>query len=99
MGKRKVVVRESAAKNIAEIAWYIESKGMVATAEKFADEAYDFIAHLADDRVVYSLCKEPLRNLLGQKCKTFKKKYTIVFYEDEETITVCEFIPSKLVIW
>ena len=99
MGKRKVVVKESAANSIAEIAWYIESKGMLATAEKFTDEAYDFINALADGRHIHSPCKEPLRNLLGQKCKTFKKKYTIVFFEDEEDIIVCEFIPSKLIIW
>ena len=99
MGKRKVVVRESVADNIAEIAWFIESKGLVATAEKFSDDAYDFISQLADDRVTHSLCKEPLRNLMGQKCKTFKKKYTIVFYEDDEKIVLCEFVPSKLIVW
>jgi hypothetical protein len=44
MGFRKVVVRQSAAESIAEISWYIESEGLVATAEKFTDEAYYFIA-------------------------------------------------------
>jgi peptidyl-tRNA hydrolase len=34
MGQRKVVVKQSAAENIAAIAWDIESKGMVTTAEK-----------------------------------------------------------------
>jgi hypothetical protein len=99
MGKRKIVVRQSVAESIAKIAWYIESKGFVATAEKFSDDVYDFINRLADDRVMHSICKEPVRNLMGQKCKTFKKKYTIVFFETFETITVCEFIPSKLIRW
>ena len=99
MGKRKVVIQESVAVNIAKIAWYIESKGLIATAEKFSDHAYDFISHLADNRVTHSLCKEPLRKLLGQKCVVFRKKYTVVFFESDKEITICEFIPSKLIIW
>jgi len=99
MGKRKVVVRESVVRGIAEIAWFIESKGLIATAEKFSDDAYDFIDHLADEMVVHSLCKEPVRNLLGQKCKTFKKKYTVVFFESDHELIICEFLPSKLIKW
>lgn len=34
MGQRKINVKQSAADNIAAIAWYIESKGLIATAEK-----------------------------------------------------------------
>jgi hypothetical protein len=37
MGKRKIIVKESVAKSIAEIAWFIESKGLLKTAEKFSD--------------------------------------------------------------
>jgi hypothetical protein len=33
MGSRKVTVKQSAADNIAAIAWFIESRGMLATAE------------------------------------------------------------------
>ena len=50
MGSRKITVRKSAAKNIAAIAWYIESKGMIATAEKFADDVYDYFLFLTDSR-------------------------------------------------
>ena len=35
MGQREIIIKESVADSIAEIAWYIESKGLVATAEKF----------------------------------------------------------------
>lgn len=38
MGSRKIRVEPAAAESIAAIALYIESKGMVATAEKFADD-------------------------------------------------------------
>lgn len=33
MGRRKINVKQSAAESIAAIAWYIESKGLLATAE------------------------------------------------------------------
>ena len=36
-------MRQSAADAIAEISWFLESGELVGTAEKFTDEAYDFI--------------------------------------------------------
>lgn len=39
MGFRKVIIRESAAYAIAEVSWYLESEGLLATAEKFSEEA------------------------------------------------------------
>ena len=42
MGRRKIIVKQTAADNIAAIAWYIESKGIIATADKFADGVYDY---------------------------------------------------------
>ena len=47
MGRRKVIVKQTAADNIAAIAWYIESKGMIATADKFADDVYDYFIKLS----------------------------------------------------
>ena len=98
MGSRKVVIPESVINSIASIAWFIESKVYIATAEKFTDDAYDFV-HLENDILVHTFCKAPVRNLLGQKCKTFKKKYTVVFFESDHELVVCEFLPSKLIKW
>ena len=58
MGSRKIIVKQSVADNRASIAWYIESKEMVATAEKFADDAYDYIVNLADNIKSYPICRE-----------------------------------------
>ena len=99
MGSRKIRVRPAAAENIASIALYIESKGMLATAEKFSDDVYDFILRLADTRKSYHKCKEPARAALGYKCIPYKKKYTIVLIESENELMVCEFISSKLIYW
>jgi len=61
MGSRKIVIKQSAAENIAAVSWYIESKGLLATAEKFADEVYDYFMQLADNRKSYAICREPAR--------------------------------------
>ena len=99
MGLRKITVKQSAAENIAAIAWYIESKGLVATAEKFTDNVYDYFIKLANTKISYAVCRESGRAALGYKCVPYKKKYTIVFIETETELIICEFISSKLIYW
>jgi hypothetical protein len=99
MGSRKITVKLSAAENIAAIAWFIESKGMIATANKFTDAAYDFFITLTNRRKSYPLCRELQRAIAGYKCVPYKKKYTIVFIETDTEIIICEFISSKLIYW
>ncbi|MEK6781741.1 MAG: hypothetical protein AABY93_08540 [Bacteroidota bacterium] len=99
MGQRKVTVKLSVAKSIAVVSLYIESKGMVKTAEKFSDAVYDFIETLADERKSYPTCKDPKRSRLGFKCVNYTKKYTVVLIETESEITICEFVASKLIWW
>jgi len=97
--QREIIIKESVAESIAEIAWYIESKGLVATAEKFADGVYDFFIKLADSRKNYAVCRDPERSLIGYKCISYKRKYTIVFLESDDELIICEFIPSKNIHW
>lgn len=97
MGRRKIIIKQSVAENIAAIAWYIESKGMIATAEKFADQVYNYFQKLADTRKSYAICRDDKRASLGYKCIPYKKKYTIAFIESESEIIICEFVSSKLI--
>ena len=99
MGRRKIAVKQSAADNIAAIAWYIESKGLLATADKFTDDIYDFFIKMSDTRKSYHVCREPERALLEYKCIPYKKKYTIVFIERNTELIICEFISSRLIHW
>lgn len=99
MGGRKIIVKQSAAEAIAAVAWFIESKGMIATANRFADQVYDYFIKLADKRKSWPVCKEPGRASLGYKCITYKKKYTVVFIETDQELIICEFISSKLIYW
>jgi plasmid stabilization system protein ParE len=99
MGFRKIIVKQTAADTIAAIAWFVESKGMIATADKFIDNVYDAFLKLADDRKSYPFCREAERAALGYKCIPYKKKYTIIFIETDKELIICEFISSKLIYW
>ncbi len=46
MGKRKVSILEPAATAVAEIAWFIENKGLPQTAKNFVNEAFYFFENL-----------------------------------------------------
>jgi len=98
MGRRKIVVKQTAADNIAAIAWFIESKGLLTTADKFTDDIYDYFIGMSDIRKSYSICRELGSAAMGYKCLTYKKKYTIVFMESEKEL-IREFVSSKLIYW
>ena len=54
------------ADSIAEIAWYIGSKGLIAAAEHFTDDVYDFLVKLSDTGETTKGC-DPLRLLQVQQ--------------------------------
>ena len=96
MGKRKVTILDNAAEAVAEVAFFIESKGMSATAKKFVDQAFKFFETLSDDRITYRPCKYRFWKELEYRCTTFKKKYTVAYIELEQEIIICDFVLSKL---
>jgi hypothetical protein len=53
VGKRKISILEPAATSVAEIAMFIESKGLPMKAKKFVDEAFAFFEKLSDDRITH----------------------------------------------
>lgn len=52
-GCRKIIIKQTAADSIAAISWFIESKGLITTAEKFTDDVYDYFIKICDDRKSY----------------------------------------------
>jgi hypothetical protein len=72
VGNREVIIKESVANSIAEVAWFIESKGLLDTAERFSDGVYDFFGKLADSRKTHAICREPGRAMVGYKCIPYK---------------------------
>ena len=51
MGKRKASILEPSATAVAEIAFYIESKGLPQTARDFVIDLFEFFEKLSDDRI------------------------------------------------
>lgn len=96
MGKRKVSILEPAATSIAEIAWFIESKGLPQTAKKFVDEVFEFFAGLSDERIVHMPCKYKEWKYLNYRCITYRKKYVIAYLNSEKEIVICDFVSSKI---
>jgi hypothetical protein len=73
MGKRKVSILEPAATAIAEIAFFIESKGLPETAKKFIQEAFEFFEKLSDNKLEYKGCSYNQWKNLNYRCITYRK--------------------------
>lgn len=96
MAKRKVSILENAAASVAGIAYFIESKGMLVTAKKFVDEAFDFFEKLSDDFIEHRLCTYSRWKNLGYRCVNYKKKDVVAYLSLSDEIIICDFISSKL---
>jgi plasmid stabilization system protein ParE len=96
MGRRKVSILEPAATSIAEIAWFIESEGLPATAKKFVKNAFLFFDKLSDERLVHKPCSYKRWRDLKYRCVPYKKKYIVAYLSQEEEIIVCDFVAAKL---
>lgn len=96
MGKRKVSILEPAATAVAEIAFFIESKGLPITAKKFVADAFEFFDKLSDERIEHRPCFYKLWITLNYRCVTYKKKYVVAYLSLEREIVVCEFVSAKI---
>src|SRR5689334_11465959 len=96
MGKRKVSILEPAATTLAEIALFIEAKGMPQTAKKFIDDAFIFFEKLSDERIEHRPCTHRRWKKLNYRCISYKKKYLVVYLSHEKEVVICDFVPVKL---
>ena len=96
MGKRKVSILEPAATSVAEIAMFIESRGLPMTAKKFVDEAFAFFEKLSDDRITHHPCNYNPWKWMDYRCIAYKKKYVVAYLSKESEIVICDFVSAKL---
>jgi hypothetical protein len=99
MGQRKITIQTEVAEDIADIAYFIESKGLPETAIKFIKSVMNFIRNLDFDKIEFAICRDLERAELGLKCLPYNKKYTIVFYQLTDELIITEFIAAKMVYW
>jgi len=96
MGKRKVSILEPAATTVAEIAFFIEGKGLPQTAKKFVDDAFLFFEKLSDERIIHKPCSYNRWKELNYRCVPYKKKYVVAYLSLETEIVICDFVAAKL---
>jgi len=98
VGKRKITILDTAVDGVAEVAFYIEGKGLPQTAKKFVDEAFEFFYALSDERIVHRPCSYLPWKELTYRCVTFRRKYSIAYIEHAREIVICEFALTKLLV-
>jgi hypothetical protein len=96
MGKRKVTILDTAVENVAQVALYIEGKGLPKTAKKFVDEAFEFFGKLSDDIIIHRPCKHLEWMELNYRCANFRKKYVVAYLDNTDEIVICDFALQKL---
>lgn len=96
MGKRKVSILEPAAEAVADVALFIESKGLPLTAKKFVDETFKFFENLSDERIEHKPCNyNNVWKYLDYRCVTYKK-YVVAYLSQYNEIIICDFVAAKL---
>lgn len=96
MAYRQVTILDKAAEEVAYIAYFIESKGLIQTSKKFIDDSFSFFEKLGDSRIRHKPCKYTIWETLEYRCANFKKKYVVAYIDNEEEIIVCDFALQKL---
>ena len=96
MGKRKVNILEQAATSVAEIAYFIEGKGMPLTTKRFVDGVFEFFATISIDELDHRLCSYSRWKDLGYQCVGYKKKYVVAYLSLQPDIIICDFVIAKL---
>ena len=96
MGNRKVSILEPAAEAVADVALFIESRGLPKTAKKFVDEVFRFFEKLSDERIEHKPCNyNNVWKYLDYRCVTYKK-YVVAYLSQSNEIIICDFVSSKL---
>jgi len=96
MGKITIRYTNKFADDLADLIYFIESKGLIETAHRYVTKVYAFIESMKFDKVNYAYCKDSVRANAGLKCLRYNNKYTIVFYQFSDEVIITEFIPSKM---
>jgi hypothetical protein len=96
MGKREVTILANAVTSVAEISYFIESKGLPLTAKKFVNDAFNFFAKLSNEKIIHKPCSYTKWNILGYRCVNYKKKYVIAYLANDDEIVICDFVSAKL---
>jgi len=96
MGKVRLKYTIKFADDLADLIYFIESKGLKETAYRYVEKVYAFIESLKFENVDYAYCKDTIRSNLGLKCVKYNSKYTLVFYQFPDEVIITDFVASKM---
>jgi plasmid stabilization system protein ParE len=94
--RRQITILENVVESIAEIAFFIESKGMPDTAKKYVDEIFTYFEKLSAPNIKHRNCEYKRWELLAYSCINYKRKYVIAYLDLSDEIIICDFVPAKL---
>lgn len=98
MAQREVTILDKAAREVAYIAYFIETKGLPETSKKFVDNAFSFFNRLRDSRIKHKPCSFYIWKEEGYRCANFRKKYVVAYLDLENEVVICDFAPHKILI-
>ncbi len=96
MAQREVTILDKAAREVAYVAYFIESKGLPETSKKFVDNAFSFFKKLGDNRIKHKPCSFSRWKEEGYRCANFKKKYVVAYLDLENEVVICDFALHKI---
>ena len=90
---RNLEVRPKAIESITDVADFIELINTPGSSDKWANKVHDFLQELANSSIKsFPLCNNTKRARLRFSCRTYNKKWIVVFRYTTTTLTVHRFV-------
>jgi hypothetical protein len=90
---RILVVKPRAEKSMNRVAEFVELINLPHSGDKWFNHAMDFLEELASSSVKqFPLCHHPKLAAKNYSCRTYKKKWVVVFKYNETNLTVHRFV-------
>jgi len=85
----------NAALMLSDIYVYIESQSGTFVASEYLGELIEFGNHLATKSEHFSYCRNIKLQTRGYRCALFKKRYVLIYKENEVSVTILAIIHAK----
>jgi hypothetical protein len=88
----KVEVKKRANNSFTKLLHWIETQNTTHAAQKWSDEFYDYLEHLASIKVNYTICKDPKLAKYQYRCFTYKDKWIVAYKVIGDKFIVYRFL-------
>lgn len=98
MAQRKITILDKAVEEVANVAFFIEGKGLPVKAKKFVDSAFLFFEKLGNSPISYKPCSYSFWKALGYRCAPFRKKFVVAYLDLDDEVVICDFALQKMLV-